>query len=62
MVNDLNMPLGYITEFVRGKYGKEVHITIIYEDRPAADFNSLFRALSGLLGYVPFLSTVKCLI
>ena len=38
----------YVTERVRGKYGRDVPITIIYEDRPTADFNSLFLALSGL--------------
>ena len=44
----LNLLMTYITEHVRGKYGKDTPITIIYEDRPTADFNSVFRALSGL--------------
>ena len=38
----------FVVEFVHGKYGDDVSINIIYEDRPTSDFNSLFLALSGV--------------
>ena len=40
--------VAYISEYVREKIDKDIPITIIYNDRPNADFNSLFLGLAGL--------------
>ena len=46
------MRMLYVAEFVHGKYGNDVPINIIYEDRPTTDFNSLFLVLSGLYMHI----------
>jgi len=48
-----SMPLMYeAVKAIREKYGKDMQITIIYEDQPINDFKSVFMRLQGKIKIV----------